>query len=88
VATGIAPEAVIKNCLVGLSADSDCDKLPVHAEVLKPPNHVFVESRDIRSAPGEEVRSRLSEHVLHAISNKPGGHDGEGKAQKSCVEFP
>lgn len=87
-ATGIAPEAVIKNCSVGLSTDSGANELPVHTKVLKPPNQIFIEPREIRPAPGEEIRPRLSKHVLHAVGNEPGGHDGQSETQQSRVEFP
>jgi hypothetical protein len=85
---GIAPKPIVQSGRVRVLADFGADELAIAAGVGDAADDVTGEVGKIRLAPRDQIRTRLSKQVLHAIRDEPGPNQGERQAQPSGVKFP
>ena len=89
--TRVTSEAIVKLTLVRILANGRAHELPGSGrrfQALHTANDVFGQVIEVGLAPGQEIGSRFSEQVLHAIGNEPSANDGEGEAKQAGMELP
>lgn len=90
VTTGERLEPVFQKIVVGRLADGRGDEHPVLIEGL-PNNRIdseFLNAAEVRLAARQQIRSRLSEEVLHALGDHEGSGQGECETHPARVPLP
>lgn len=80
-AAGVAPEPVVQRTLVRVLANVGAHELTARRGGLQAADNVLRQVVKVRLAPRQQVGSRLSEEILHAIGDEPRAHYGQGEAQ-------
>ncbi len=89
--TRVTSKAIVQLSLVRILANGRAHELPSSGrrfQALHTANDVFGQVIEVGLAPGQEIGSRFSEQVLHAIGDEPSANDGEGEAKQAGMELP